>query len=39
MKRCVLCAINAKYIHSNLAVLDLMSYAGQVPGFTVEIAE
>lgn len=39
MKRCVLCAINAKYIHSNLAVLDLKSYAGQVPGFTVEIAE
>lgn len=35
----LLCALNAKYIHSNPAVYSLRAYAGEQPGSYVEIAE
>ncbi|MDD6207480.1 MAG: B12-binding domain-containing radical SAM protein [Clostridiales bacterium] len=42
MKRVVLAAVNAKYIHSNLAVFDLKAYAeasGRADGFELVIGE
>ncbi len=38
--RCLLAALNAKYIHSNLGVYSLKAYGEkQVPGLSVEIGE
>lgn len=36
--KCLLTALNAKYIHSNLAVYSLQAYAA-VRGYGAEIAE
>ena len=35
----LLCAVNAKYIHSNPAVYSLRAYAGSEAGKNIEIAE
>ena len=37
--KCLLTAVNAKYIHSNPAVYTLKACASEIPGVQVEIGE